>query len=209
MGRVGLAHSLLAHCRGDPVVCKPAMEQDATFLTYAGIASALLLAVSVGAYVYRSSASTSSRPEGLGAKKKQAEVAEEDPSKPRVRLLYGTQTGTAERFSKQLASELRKKYGQSTVVEVIDLENYKPETQLPREKLVVLSVATYGDGEPTDNAADFFNWLGKEMDAVEAGDKTAPLEVGHDSTSRPQTRCSWHFRLIIASPQISARGTQE
>jgi NADPH-ferrihemoprotein reductase len=55
------------------------------------------------------------------------------------------QTGTAERFSKQLGNELRRKYGDGVVVEVVDIENYKAETRLPKEKLVLYLMATYGE----------------------------------------------------------------
>ncbi|PNW88663.1 hypothetical protein CHLRE_01g039350v5 [Chlamydomonas reinhardtii] len=102
-------------------------------------------------------------------------ISAEDPSKPCVRILYGTQTGTAERFSKQLANELRGKYGDSTAVDVRDVETYKPE-RLGSEKLVVMCMATYGDGEPTDNAAVFYSWLLKEAEAVENGDKEPFLQ---------------------------------
>lgn len=57
------------------------------------------------------------------------------------------QTGTAERFSKQLGNELRRKYGEGVVVEVVDIENYKAETRLPKEKLVLYLMATYGERE--------------------------------------------------------------
>ncbi|KXZ55264.1 hypothetical protein GPECTOR_3g401 [Gonium pectorale] len=94
----------------------------------------------------------------------------DDPSKPIVRILFGTQTGTAERFSKQLGNELRGRYGDSTTIDVRDVETYKPE-RLASEKLVVMCMATYGDGEPTDNAAVFYTWLLKEAEAVEGGQK--------------------------------------
>ncbi|KAG2496114.1 hypothetical protein HYH03_005717 [Edaphochlamys debaryana] len=98
----------------------------------------------------------------------------EDTSRPIVRILFGTQTGTAERFSKQLGNELRSRYGESTSVDVRDVETYKSE-RLASEKCVVLCMATYGDGEPTDNAAVFYNWLLKEAEAVDAGEKEASL----------------------------------
>lgn len=96
----------------------------------------------------------------------------------RIRVLFGTQTGTAERFAKHVGTELRKHYGESTAVDVVDLESYTASAQLHRERLVVLCVATYGDGEPTDNAADFFTWLSKEAEAVGAGEKEPFLQVG-------------------------------
>jgi NADPH-ferrihemoprotein reductase len=74
-------------------------------------------------------------------------------------ILFGTQTGTAERFAKSLKSQLESKYGASTVFDVVDVENYNAEEKLAKEKLLFFLMATYGDGEPTDNAADFYNWL--------------------------------------------------
>jgi hypothetical protein len=62
-------------------------------------------------------------------------------------------------------------------VDVLDLENYSASDCLAREKLVVLCIATYGDGEPTDNAADFFSWLSTEVEAVTSGAKEPFLQV--------------------------------
>lgn len=108
---------------------------------------------------------------------RRASTVPEDISRPSVRILYGTQTGTAERFSKQLGNELRRKYGDGTFVEVIDIENYKAERRLPHERLVLFLMATYGDGEPTDNAADFYSWICNEAEDVENGVKDRYLEV--------------------------------
>lgn len=49
----------------------------------------------------------------------QVQAVEQDAAdaKPVVRILYGTQTGTAERFSKSLGAQLRKKFA-GAVVEV-------------------------------------------------------------------------------------------
>lgn len=65
-------------------------------------------------------------------------------------LLCYLQTGTAERFSKQLGNELRRKYGDSVVVEAVDIENYKAEVRLPKEKLVLFLMATYGEAAEDD-----------------------------------------------------------
>ena len=107
------------------------------------------------------------------------DLANIDPSKPQIRILYGTQTGTAERFAKQLGKEISKKYpAEGTHVEIIDVENYSGPDRLPTEKgrLVVLCMATYGDGEPTDSANEFYSWLCKEAEAVEEGSKEPSLK---------------------------------
>jgi NADPH-ferrihemoprotein reductase len=117
------------------------------------------------------------------------DVEAEADSKPVVRILYGTQTGTAERFSKSLGSELRRKYGDSTTVDVLDIENYKPTTRLAKERLVLFFMATYGDGEPTDNAADFYSWITSEAEAVENGEKEPFMQVRLDGVCCFQGRC--------------------
>jgi NADPH-ferrihemoprotein reductase len=68
---------------------------------------------------FKGSSSGLSKADGkLGDKLPARKSLQVDDSKPAVRILYGTQTGTAERFSKQLGNELRRKYGDSTSIEV-------------------------------------------------------------------------------------------
>ena len=111
-------------------------------------------------------------------------------------ILFGTQTGTAERFAKSLKSQLESKYGASTVFDVIDVENYSSE-KLATEKLIFFLMATYGDGEPTDNAADFYNWL---LEQAKESSMEAPLcEVGIENLQKG------YFKSILAplNPLIS------
>lgn len=129
-----------------------------------GIASAVILLVSLLLLYFRSRVSSKTEVQGTAAS-----ALDQAPAEARtvVHIVFGTQTGTAERFSKQLRSELQSRYGDSTTFEMQDIEDYKAEDRLEGEKLILLLMATYGDGEPTDNAADFYNWLQKAAKAVE------------------------------------------
>ena len=97
--------------------------------------------------------------------------------KARVSLLFGTQTGTAERFSKQLKTELAQRYGDDTAYDTYDIEDYTHEEKLPQERLVFLLLATYGDGEPTDNAAAFYTWVTKAASEADKGTGEKLLQV--------------------------------
>ncbi|KAF2121128.1 hypothetical protein BDV96DRAFT_483919 [Lophiotrema nucula] len=77
-------------------------------------------------------------------------------------VFYGSQTGTAEDYASRLAKEGHSRFGLNTLV--ADLEDYDYENldKFPDDKLAVFVLATYGEGEPTDNAVEFYEFFGSE-----------------------------------------------
>lgn len=78
-----------------------------------------------------------------------------------VTVLFGTQTGTAEMFSKSLVKKLKESFGSKAQIKLVDLGDYDP-ANLTKENIVLFLVATYGEGDPTDNAMDFVEWTRAE-----------------------------------------------
>lgn len=79
-------------------------------------------------------------------------------------IFYGSQTGTAEDYASRLAKEGSSRFGLKTMV--ADLEDYDYENldTFPDDKVAMFVLATYGEGEPTDNAVDFYEFVtGEEV----------------------------------------------
>jgi NADPH-ferrihemoprotein reductase len=74
-------------------------------------------------------------------------------------IFYGSQTGTAEDYASRLAKEGKSRFGLETMV--ADLEEYDFDNldTVPSDKIVMFVLATYGEGEPTDNAVDFYEFI--------------------------------------------------
>lgn len=150
------------------------LEPARPLLPALALASVAVLVLSLAILLlrhWRSGKGGAGKPLAKGA----AGKASSEANKPRVLVLFGTQTGTAERFSKQLKTELQTRYGDASMYDVMDLEDFNGPEQMLKEKVVFFMVATYGDGEPTDNAADFYNWVTKAGAEAERGTGDAQL----------------------------------
>ncbi|KAK7083624.1 hypothetical protein SK128_015040 [Halocaridina rubra] len=82
-----------------------------------------------------------------------------------VIVFYGSQTGTAEEFAGRLAKEATR-WGMKGMVadpEECDMNELAQLTDIENH-LAIFCMATYGEGDPTDNAQEFFEFL-------EAGDE--------------------------------------
>jgi NADPH-ferrihemoprotein reductase len=85
-----------------------------------------------------------------------------DESDKNCVVFYGSQTGTAEDYASRLSKEGHSRFGLKTMV--ADLEEYDFDNldAFPDDKLAVFVLATYGEGEPTDNAVEFYEFIGSE-----------------------------------------------
>ncbi|RDW69247.1 hypothetical protein BP6252_08267 [Coleophoma cylindrospora] len=85
-----------------------------------------------------------------------AKLAETERS---IAICWGSQSGTAEGFAHRLGREIRKRFGIKSII--CDLSDYDGESfaGIPASKMAIFIVSTYGEGDPSDNATQFMNWL--------------------------------------------------
>lgn len=99
--------------------------------------------------------------------RKTSSASDETASLPLLRIFFGSQTGTAEIYAKQLRSEAAKHGFRG---ESVDMGNWKKGAKeaLLGAEIAVFLMATYGEGDPTDTSKDFIDWL-KDGDGSIAG----------------------------------------
>jgi len=76
------------------------------------------------------------------------------PAEPLL-ILFGSQTGTAEGLAKRLAKESEKR---GFAPSVLELNDYQKANLTAAQKAIIIS-STWGEGDPPDNAVNFWSWL--------------------------------------------------
>lgn len=85
-------------------------------------------------------------------------------------MFWGSQSGTAEGFANRLAREISQRFSLAAIS--ADLSDYDPDSirLIPQSKLAIFLLSTYGEGDPSDNANQFWNWAtnleGQPLNAV-------------------------------------------
>ncbi|GAA5800589.1 hypothetical protein HPULCUR_006025 [Helicostylum pulchrum] len=93
----------------------------------------------------------------------------------RVIVFYGSQTGTAEGYAARIAKECSQRFGVNCMTADMELYNLTYLDQVPKDHLVIFVMATYGEGDPTDNAMDFWDLVTEEDPTFSESTETAPL----------------------------------
>lgn len=75
-------------------------------------------------------------------------------------MFYGSQTGTGEEFAGRLAKEGIRYQMKGMVAdpEECDMEELLQLKNI-ENSMAVFCLATYGEGDPTDNAMEFYEWI--------------------------------------------------
>ncbi|KAI9927380.1 hypothetical protein ASPWEDRAFT_116905 [Aspergillus wentii DTO 134E9] len=96
-------------------------------------------------------------------------------------VFWGSQSGTAEGFAQRLAREISLRHGQETMT--ADLSDYDSETisQIPESKLAIFIVSTYGEGDPSDNTAEFWDWINKAQNVSLSNLRYAAFGLGNSN----------------------------
>lgn len=84
-------------------------------------------------------------------------------------IFYGSQTGTAEDYASRLSKEASQRFGLKSMVADIEDYDYENLDKFPEDKVAFFVLATYGEGEPTDNAVEFYQFMTGEDVAFESG----------------------------------------
>lgn len=94
------------------------------------------------------------------ARKKTRDVAKKlEETHKDVVVFWGSQSGTAESFANRLGRDLHNRFRLGILV--ADISDFDPQSiaSIPPAKKVIFMLATYGEGDPSDNTAAFWDWI--------------------------------------------------
>ncbi|KAF4555614.1 NADPH--cytochrome P450 reductase-like protein [Elsinoe fawcettii] len=114
-------------------------------------------------------------------------------------VFYGSQTGTAEDYASRLAKEGSSRFGLKTMTADLEEYDYENLDEFPEDKVAMFVLATYGEGEPTDNAVEFYEFLGGDDVSFSkgAGAEEQPLQNLHYVTFGLGNNTYEHYNAMV------------
>lgn len=76
-----------------------------------------------------------------------------------VLIFWGSQSGKSEHLAKAFARECQTRFGIRAMAADLDLFDFEQLASLTNGRFIGFVVATYGEGDPTDNAAGLYDYL--------------------------------------------------
>jgi sulfite reductase (NADPH) flavoprotein alpha-component len=103
-------------------------------------------------------------------------VSDAGPARATVPLLvlFGSQTGTAEKLAKQIAKEAKPRGGNAAVLDAADYAKI----EWAKETNLLVVTSTYGDGDMPDNVQGFWDWLQSDAAKVLGHVRYSVLALG-------------------------------
>jgi sulfite reductase alpha subunit-like flavoprotein len=120
-----------------------------------------------------------------------AAVEQHAAAKPKLSVFVGSQSGNAESLAKRFIKEAKKQDYEATVV---GLDKVTLAT-LAEEKFALVITSTWGEGDPPDNAAAFWEQLKEDNDVAEP--ETEPFNCGASSNRTVFFKASKTPRIFV------------
>lgn len=111
---------------------------------------------------------------GDGDHSKARAPAEPEKEGKAMTILYGSNSGTCEAFAQTLAADAASHGFRASKVDTLD----SAKQNLPSDEPVVIITASY-EGEPTDNACHFYNWIQNLQPGEKLNSSFAVFGCGH------------------------------
>jgi NADPH-ferrihemoprotein reductase len=94
-------------------------------------------------------------------------------------IFFGSQTGSAEDYASRLAKEGTARFSLRTIVADLEDFDYKDLNRFSKDKFAIFVLSSYGDGEPTDNAVDFFEYITSTVEEVSESEDPPPSNLNY------------------------------
>ncbi|POR38187.1 NADPH-ferrihemoprotein reductase [Tolypocladium paradoxum] len=124
-------------------------------------------------------------------------------------VFFGSQTGNSQDMAEKLAREGQARFGLDTMLADLDEYDYEGLSDFPADKLAIFVMSSYGDGEPTDNAQRFYDFITDENCPFDADQNTALEKMRYAALGLGNSNYA-HYNAVIrnVNKAMQAMGAQ-